>query len=211
MICRWGFGSSSLSCAAITTQHWNHWNVLLRNTKSDRSGIKQMKTSQTKKHKLSLKTTTQGTLSLAIFLLLFYLKLNSKMMKNSRLVVLEYKTLCRKENTTGGTWTACLCLISFPAPVLRRTPLQRGPPPSLISLARLLQKSSSHSTFWSMGSPQETQLRLFTYFMMPWDNRLLISGDPGWIVIENVNQLLHIPESKFPPERGPAIYLFYFL
>lgn len=132
-------------------------------------------------------------------------------MKNSRLVVLEYKTLCRKENTTGGTWTACLCLISFPAPVLGRTPLQRGPPPSLISLARLEQKSSSHSTFWSTGSSQEIQLRLFAFFMMPWDNRLLISGDPGWIVIENTDQLLHIPESKFPPERGSAIYLFYFL
>lgn len=132
-------------------------------------------------------------------------------MKNSRLVVREYETLCRKENTTGGTWTACLCLVSFPAPVLGRTPLQRGPPPSMISLARLWQESSSHSAFWSTGSPQETRLRLFAYFTMAWDNRLLISGDPCWILIDNISQPLHIPESKFPPARGPTIYLFYFL
>lgn len=34
-------------------------------------------------------------------------------------------------------------------------------------------------------APQENRLRLFAYFMMPWANRLLISRDPGWILIGN--------------------------
>lgn len=65
-----------------------------------------------------------------LFVFFFYPKLNSAMMKNSRLMALQYETLYCKENTTGGTQTACLCRISFPAPVLGRPPLQRRTPPS---------------------------------------------------------------------------------
>lgn len=114
----------------------------------------------------------------------FYPKLNSAMMKNSRLMALEYETLYCKENTTGGTRTACLCLISFPAPVLGRPPLQRRTPPWSLRPA-CKEESSFASAFCSMGSPQENRLRLFAYFMMPWANRLLISRDPGWILIGN--------------------------
>lgn len=139
------------SHTATKSQNCTVW---LWNVNGDKADIKQVKTLQTEKWKLPLKTTTQGMLGLVIFLVclfvFFYPKLNSAMMKNSRLMALEYETLYCKENTTGGTQTACLCRISFPAPVLGRPPLQRRTPPS--SLWPACKEESSFATAFCSSS-----------------------------------------------------------
>lgn len=150
---------SSLAYAAIKHRNWNVW---LWNISIDKLGIKQLKTLKTKPQKLPLKNNHPGHAGFGD-LLFFYLTLNLELMKTSRLMVLEYETLCCQENLTGGTRTACLCLISSPAPVLGRPPLQRRTPPwSLWPDCKY--DSSFDSAFCSTSSPQKTRLRLFSYF-----------------------------------------------
>lgn len=162
------------------TAHWN-WNVWPWNINIDKPDIKQLKTLKTKNQKLPLKNNHPGHAGFGD-LLFFYLTLNLELMKTSRLMVLEHETLCRQENLTGETRTACLHLISSPAPVLGRPPLQRRTPPWSL-WPDCEYDSSFDSAFCSTGSPQKTGLGLFSYFTKPWDNTLFISCDLGWILI----------------------------
>lgn len=159
--------------------------VWLWNVNGDKADIKQVKTLQTEKWKLPLKTTTQGMLGLVIFLVC--------------LCFFSIQSLTQQWWKTAGWW-----LCNMKPSIVRK--IQQEELKQHVSVAfpflhlfwedhlcreghlpHLSDQLARKRAALPLPSvaPQENRLRLFAYFMMPWANRLLISCDPGWILIGN--------------------------